>query len=101
DRQHRLLPSFPTRRSSDLAAARLVEALHKVGVVEQVAVSRGLGRLLDLTAAERRDARQPMTDIEGVGDLAELAVADAVDAGCDRSEEHTSELQSPYDLVCR
>ena len=24
-----------------------------------------------------------MTDIEGVGDLAELAVADAVDAGCD------------------
>src|SRR5437867_7118692 len=23
------------------------------------------------------------------------------DAGVDRSEEHTSELQSPYDLVCR
>ena len=46
-------------------------------------MSRGLGRLLDLTAAERRDARQPMTDIEGVGNLAELAVADAVDAGCD------------------
>src|SRR5437867_5627836 len=22
-------------------------------------------------------------------------------AGCPRSEEHTSELQSPYDLVCR
>src|SRR5207248_9599597 len=26
---------------------------------------------------------------------------DQVDAGRGRSEEHTSELQSPYDLVCR
>src|SRR5438094_8640082 len=24
-----------------------------------------------------------------------------LDLGCGRSEEHTSELQSPYDLVCR
>src|SRR5207248_7196153 len=26
---------------------------------------------------------------------------DACQKGCSRSEEHTSELQSPYDLVCR
>jgi len=50
-------------------------------VVEQVAMRCGLRRLVVVAAAEGRDAGQAMTDIEGVGDLAELAVADAVDAG--------------------
>ena len=65
------------------AAARLVETLHEVGVVEQIAVGRGLRRPLGLAAAECRDAGQAVKDIEGVGDLAEFAVADAIDAGCD------------------
>jgi hypothetical protein len=65
------------------AAARLVETLHEVGVVEQIAVGRSLRRPLGLAAAECRDAGQAVADIEGVGDLAELAVADAIDAGCD------------------
>src|SRR5437879_7438334 len=29
------------------------------------------------------------------------AVSDLLKSGCDRSEEHTSELQSPMYLVCR
>src|SRR6516225_2231977 len=52
-------------------------------MVEQVAMCRGLRRLVIVAAAERRDARQAMTDIEGIRDLPELTVADAVDAGGD------------------
>src|SRR5438094_4997160 len=39
---------------------------------------------------------------EHVAASAAGALADRVqDPDCPRSEEHTSELQSPYDLVCR
>ena len=65
------------------AAALLVEPLVEIGVVEQVAMRRGLRRLVVVAAAKRADTGQPMADIKGVGDLAELAVADAVDAGRD------------------
>src|SRR4029077_14778672 len=63
------------------AAAPLVQSLHEVGVVKQVAMRCGLRRPLELAAAKRGDAAQAVTDVEGVGDLAELAVTDAVDAG--------------------
>src|SRR5205807_8977822 len=84
----RVLPSFPTRRSSDLLRdayrgtafllGDVVEAddaytgSHSLDVVElTLAVAEQLG----LSSRERRDA--------------------------ERSEEHTSELQSPCNLVCR
>jgi hypothetical protein len=50
-------------------------------VVEKVAMRGSLRRLFVVTAAECTNARQAVTDVEGVGNLAELAVADAVDAG--------------------
>src|SRR5438876_8396337 len=69
---HRALPSFPTRRSSDLS-----------------------------TRPSRRS-----TDLAPKRGVFMLAVADHVPrAGSysshSRSEEHTSELQSPVHLVCR
>src|SRR5207248_8472236 len=55
-----------------------------------------------------REARPAVVDrIGGAGKIAQADVADPVSAvEADRrvqvrSEEHTSELQSPYDLVCR
>ena len=42
---------------------------------------RGLRRLVVVAAAKGADAGQPVADIEGVGDLAQLAVAHAVDPG--------------------
>src|SRR5690349_24086324 len=71
--QNRDLPSFPTRRSSDLLAdeAHARAAPH---------------------ADARFLARQP-EDRSRAADLDEAAV--------ERSEEHTSELQSRRDLVCR
>src|SRR5438094_6139229 len=71
---------FPTRRSSDLRsrsmAKRVVLATRDLVFRSKLAavVTAGGGRLT-------QDAKDCDLD--------------------DRSEEHTSELQSPYDLVCR
>src|SRR5207248_10166232 len=69
---HRDLPSFPTRRSSDLVF------------------------LLDGAALARAHVA---TDIAGSDFLVGGRVRQQIEKS--RSEEHTSELQSPYDLVCR
>src|SRR5437867_7988618 len=70
---HRDLHSFPTRRSSELLA----------GAALTVDEHRAIG------------ARDPTDHAEHVRD------GRAVPDDRRRSEEHTSELQSPYDLVCR
>src|SRR5205807_9959512 len=83
--RHRDLPSFPTRRSSDLMA---------VGV----AVWFGAPALLRRLAVFR--VRQ--IELVGVKNLAPDVVIAALRLPSDaRSEEHTSELQSPCKLVCR
>src|SRR5438874_10761111 len=75
---HHGLPSFPTRRSSDLLAVVL-----KTG-----------------GTAERDDRRRCVVirDGDSATGVAREAVTSAVVI---RSEEHTSELQSRRDLVCR
>src|SRR5207247_8907242 len=86
-RAHLYLPSFPTRRSSDLADAVTFDP-----------ASRQLGAAMP--ASE--------TDAMNVAALAaiqrEFGPEDS-DRFClaswERSEEHTSELQSRVDLVCR
>src|SRR5207248_11543286 len=73
------LHSFPTRRSSDLGrAARDARAAGLAPAARRAAAlhSRALRRHLQLDGEMEHD-------------------------GSGRSEEHTSELQSPYDLVCR
>src|SRR5207248_10845775 len=90
-RDHHDLHSFSTRRSSDLvgrfkgqvnAAAAKQKMMESGYRIEDVAEMRGdLARLQanhELLLAGTRNE-----EIE------------------ERSEEHTSELQSPYDLVCR
>src|SRR5438034_2585800 len=68
---HRDLHSFPTRRSSDLR-----RALEPAQEIERVPDGRVVG--LPKPGPQRRELRGNM-----------------------RSEEHTSELQSHSDLVCR
>src|SRR5206468_13087604 len=81
---HRALHSFPTRRSSDLDGRKE----HQEG--EQRKTEHGAQRI----CIERHNARQRALD-------------HAVEPGRPvrgrllRSEEHTSELQSRSDLVCR
>src|SRR5438876_5607748 len=68
-------PSFPTRRSSDLRSRD----------EEAVLVGKAHGRAVDFHL--ERVARLPHLEVK-------------ID-GAARSEEHTSELQSPVHLVCR
>src|SRR5690606_41680637 len=73
---HRDLHSFPTRRSSDLAFGApgyIVEG----AVIEKVSSS------------------------SGNGDIYRLYYSGSANDACSRSEEHTSELQSRENLVCR
>src|SRR5438552_13735847 len=75
---HRDLHSFPTRRSSDLRGERM----HRTNLVPRSALG---WMVLSLV----------LGDLGAVGRLA----ADEIPGS--RSEEHTSELQSPDHLVCR
>src|SRR5207248_11196194 len=95
------LHSFPTRRSSDLEAGstktELLRQAQSVGLAsfqqaQEYAGEIGIGNIL----AVGRDGR----GIDGIlrGILGQLAFRQLRPR---RSEEHTSELQSPYDLVCR
>src|SRR5207244_12022689 len=80
-------PSFPTRRSSDLPQAVFDVLAHRepperrVGLKDHAAVAPDVGD---------RDAIDE-----------DLAACRCEEPGHRRSEEHTSELQSPDHLVCR
>src|SRR5207248_11727554 len=91
------LGSFPTRRSSHLLlreAEPLREAAH-VSVDDDALRIPELGR--DDVRGLARDAGQADQLVDRPWNLTvELVRLPGV-----RSEEHTSELQSPYDLVCR
>src|SRR5207248_9479519 len=88
------LPSFPTRRSSDLLTQLIQEALRASTDV------RGAEARLTSTRASRRLAAFDLAPtITAIGSATRQRQSIAQIPG--RSEEHTSELQSPYDLVCR
>src|SRR5437868_13499082 len=82
---HPVLHSFPTRRSSDLDPRQ-----------SNPRVGNELGRIILKAMARDPDNRYPvigamLTDLEHFLE----------GSGLGRSEEHTSELQSRFDLVCR
>src|SRR5207248_9426022 len=91
---NRDLHSFPTRRSSDLETApknancaSIVPALLEVGLGMVGSGRSAFGVRILGPKAQRRTPLLLVNRQQGGRDL--------------RSEEHTSELQSPYDLVCR
>src|SRR5437867_5348225 len=80
---HRDLHSFPTRRSSDLD-------YREVKPMDATSAARAF----DAVSAAR------IFIAEHFPECAAALLAGSAARG-NRSEEHTSELQSPYDLVCR
>src|SRR5690606_41865403 len=94
----RVTHSVPTRRSSDLKDRRikrifLTSRANRVyASIWPIAESTVDDALGDLSASERKQLLDMMlrvkTKLQGL-------------AGHDRSEEHTSELQSRENLVCR
>src|SRR5690606_41644685 len=91
-----VLPCFPTRRSSDLDAILDGSTLYLSGKgPRRPDGSLRLGKVgRDVTVEEARED----AGIVGINLLA--AIRDAV-GSLERSEEHTSELQSRENLVCR
>src|SRR5207244_12131566 len=88
---HPLLHSFPTRRSSDLLHAFEAALFFNGEDKNQIALR------LDPCFVQRADRGEQCFDVSRI-------VADSGRvhfAVFDRSEEHTSELQSPDHLVCR
>src|SRR5206468_9682104 len=86
------LHSFPTRRSSDLREDRQCERRLRHSLVREHARLQGLGAG---RAAEGHGVSLPAAhpgDLDGGRVVIHRAL---------RSEEHTSELQSRSDLVCR
>src|SRR5699024_12838792 len=77
--------SFPTRRSSDLSTDK----------VDTEIPSPVAGTIEEILVEEDEDA-EVGADLVVIGDGTGV-----VGAGALRSEEHTSELQSRFDLVCR
>src|SRR5699024_11902289 len=87
----RILPSFPTRRSSDLyspstSLRTVISNMLESGLAE-FWMHGGVLHMSLIGEWDRR-YRQAVTPLPYIRDLT-------------RSEEHTSELQSRFDLVCR
>src|SRR5690606_40094845 len=94
----RQLPSFPTRRSSDLRGLQVLRALneHNYTTVLQLSKATGLPRatiyrLLDTLIAAGYVAQGGTKDLYRLTIMVR-ALSDGFDD--ERSEEHTSELQS-------
>src|SRR5207247_10169444 len=96
---HQTRQSFPTRRSSDLG---------QNAPTEVALVGDGKAIVAQINQAlEKREWVYP-SDMPWHASIAEKAAANAAqiapqlaDDQAPRSEEHTSELQSRVDLVCR
>src|SRR5207237_9123037 len=89
-RYHPHLPFFPTRRSSDLHGRLRSHPQELAPGTVRVISAR-----MDYWPAEAREAQQVLAD-GALGYVSRYAL------GRDyRSEEHTSELQSHLNLVCR
>src|SRR5699024_12834674 len=84
------LHSLPTRRSSDL----LIDAVK--GMPDDIEMCIGAGRAFMFCGNQAEFYR----DIENVN-RHQIKVAERKMKKAYRSEEHTSELQSRFDLVCR
>src|SRR5207244_5545202 len=91
------LPSFPTRRSSDLACFRIDLAFADRTSVREY-------RIVHLVVGDDGEAARQFLGQEGfrrVSRQFQKAVRPQRAWRRERSEEHTSELQSPDHLVCR
>src|SRR5690606_39978378 len=89
-------PSSPPRRSSDLDAPPIMRTIDADGLRQAANTRPGVYSAPTLEALAETAGIDPC----GLADTLEEYNA-AVESGIDRSEEHTSELQSREKLVCR
>src|SRR5690606_42073065 len=96
---HPDLHTFPTRRSSDLKQCRQGKRMEDIDLeaIKRVSHYMKEHKLLLVTAESCTSGliAATLADIPGAGQLLDCAFVTY------RSEEHTSELQSRENLVCR
>src|SRR5207248_11636914 len=92
------MASSPTRRSSDLHEPVTAEK-----PVAEPSLHEAVGEEAGGGAGRERNGGLAQAGVEPHADRRRGADREGRDTGLrqTRSEEHTSELQSPYDLVCR
>src|SRR5699024_12694914 len=90
---HRALHSFPTRRSSDLIGTTAVRALESAALSGELRPFVGDTDIFIKPGFEFRVIDGLLTNFHLPKSTLLVLVS--------RSEEHTSELQSRFDLVCR
>src|SRR5207249_6770304 len=94
---HQNQHSFPTRRSSDL-----LKRLGREGDVCEIQIKAHVARVQQNRLAKRAHGLWRVASVfVGCGSKAESVRARIARLNNWRSEEHTSELQSRFDLVCR
>src|SRR5207249_10262319 len=94
------LLSSPTRRSSDLYQAQRAMRACGSAAVRAAARPRPLPRASKIDRSRRISRSVPRAGAMVVGGR-QAGVLYKTEAGPTRSEEHTSELQSRVELVCR
>src|SRR5699024_12309320 len=92
-------PSFPTRRSSDLTLEKEFRWLRTL-LTEDAATRRAISDVLTSRCGENFPWASVQPPARGLALLYNFSPFQDTGATV-RSEEHTSELQSRFDLVCR
>src|SRR5207249_10503676 len=93
--------SFPTRRSSDLDQFKVIVRRGGKVVEEYDKVTTKKGRQNVITVVNTQSKVIQLEEITPGGPMVERPVKGIFPLAVVRSEEHTSELQSRFDLVCR
>src|SRR5207249_11399018 len=97
---HSLLNSFPTRRSSDLSfdgTSRLQNEKNLMKYLENSEQDRYQPIFIETITKDLIYAEKIMLGLRRIKGVC----WEEISADLSRSEEHTSELQSRFDLVCR
>src|SRR5699024_11467847 len=98
---HRHLQSFPTRRSSDLTLKRELAWLRR-GARARSTKQRARIERIDTLKEQTFQTKKEQVEFQVGASRLGKQVIELQDVGKSyRSEEHTSELQSRFDLVCR
>src|SRR5690606_41472009 len=93
------LHSFPTRRSSDLSASNLANHINAVYELRRAYARLSADKPVRLAKTTSNLFRFRSRDDAARLDVSAFTSVISIDT--ERSEEHTSELQSRENLVCR
>src|SRR5439155_26970702 len=94
-RLHQDLPPFPTRRSSDLKTRAVANWIWLIAIVIS-----GVAAIAKEQSSSARIDQTAFVPLGGIDQWISIR-GDSGNNDCNRSEEHTSELQSRGQLVCR